>query len=152
VIIRSARESDIPGMMDVRNTVKENRLVDPSIITEDLCRSYILERGKGWVCLRDDVVAGFGIVDFQDNNIWALFIRPEYEGYGCGSKLHDILLDWYFAKAEGPVWLSTDPKTRAEAFYLNKGWTKTGTTENGEVRFEMSREAWQARHIKQESE
>ena len=129
-------------MMKVRNSVKENRLTDPSIITEEMVLTYITERGKGWICEDDRELVAFGIVDMIDDNIWALFVNPETEGYGIGSALHDLLLKWFFAAKDGPLWLGTDPDTRAAEFYKNKGWVRTEMRENGELRFEMTREVY----------
>ena len=150
MIIRSAKESDITAILHLRNKLEENQLVNPTLITAELCRSYAMERGKGWVCYRHDELAGFGIVDFQDRHIWALMVQPQYEDFACSGKLHDILLDWYFASADGPLWLGTNQV--AEDFFTGKGWHKAGITEDGEVRFEITKQKWQERHIREEAE
>jgi hypothetical protein len=59
--------------------------------------------------------------------------------------MHDAMMDWFFANEVDNVWLSTDPDTRAEAFYRKAGWTATGVKANGEIRFEMSRDRWLSR-------
>ena len=99
-------------------------------------------RGKGWVCEVDGAVIGFAIADLAGRNIWALFIRPEYERMGIGRKLHQLMLDWYFSKTIDTVWLSTAPHSRAEYFYRTAGWQEAGLYGKGEIKFEMSREAW----------
>jgi len=50
-------------------------------------------RGKGWVCKVDGEVVGFAIVDLKEHNIWALFLRPEFEGMGIGKELHRLMID-----------------------------------------------------------
>jgi GNAT superfamily N-acetyltransferase len=50
-------------------------------------------RGKGWVCEINNEIVGFSIADLKGNNIWALFLRPEFEKLGIGKRLHDIMLD-----------------------------------------------------------
>lgn len=126
-------------MMKVRNSVKENRLTDPLVFTEELVHNYITERGMGWICEDDSELVAFGIVDMIDDNIWALFVNPETEGYGIDSAMHDLLLKWFFAAKAGPLWLGTNPDTRAEEFYKNKGWVRTEVQDNRELRFEMTR-------------
>ena len=87
-------------------------------------------------------IVGFAIVDLQANNIWALFLKPEFEKRGIGKKLHDIMLDWYFKQTKNNVWLGTSPNTRAEIFYRKLGWTEIGTHGKGEIKFEMKFNDW----------
>ncbi len=135
---REARPEDIEQMQRVRNAVQENKLSDPGLVTYQDYMDYLFVRGKGWVCEADGMITGFAIADIQEDNIWALFVLPEFEGKGIGSRLHDLMLHWYFAQNKNRVWLSTAPGTRAEAFYRRKGWIEMGTHGNGEVKFEKS--------------
>ena len=96
MIYRKATTDDIPQIQIVRNSVKENQLSDPNLITDELVKKFITERGTGLVCEIDDTIVGFSIVDFIENNVWALFLLPEYEGKGIGKKLHQLILDEYF--------------------------------------------------------
>jgi GNAT superfamily N-acetyltransferase len=115
------------------------------LVTDADCEEYITVRGKGWVCEVDKKIIGFSIADLKENNIWALFVDPEYEGKGIGRKLHAIMLNWYFSKTHSTVWLGTSPGTRAEAFYRIAGWKEVGTQANGEIKFEMNYEQWSRR-------
>ncbi len=139
--IREATISDIPAIMDIRFSVTENVLANPDLVTDADCAAYLTQRGKGWVCEIDDQVVGFAIVDFQENNVWALFVRPEYVEMGIGKKLHNIMLDAFFAQTEEVLWLSTEPGTRAEQFYRLQGWTEAGM-KGEEVKFEMRVGDW----------
>lgn len=140
--IREARAEDIPRIQIIRHSVKENILSDPNLVTDADCEEYITKRGKGWVCEMDNLVVGFAIADIQDNNIWALFILPEFEKMGIGKKLHDTMLKWYFSQTGKTVWLSTSPNTRAETFYRKAGWKEVGNYGKGEIKFEMSFINW----------
>lgn len=142
MIFREATVDDIQQMQVVRNSVKENILSNPAIVTDMDCEDYIIRRGKGWVCEIGNSIIGFAIADLEQNNIWALFLQPEYEGKGIGKKLHDIMLDWYFSKTSRSVWLSTAPRTRAEIFYRRCGWKETGIHGRGEIKFEMTYDDW----------
>ena len=135
---REAQVTDIPQMMEIRNSVKENQLSDPSLISFDDYETFISNRGKGWISLEGELVTGFAVVDLVEHNIWALFVRPGYEGKGIGTKLQQIMLSWYFMQTSHPVWLSTSPGTRAEKFYRKSGWQETGSYGKGEIRFERS--------------
>jgi len=146
MLIREATVNDIPAIQNVRHTVRENVLSDPSLVPDSAVEDYLTRRGKGWVCERNKVVVGFAIADLQDHNIWALFLRPEAEGKGIGKALHNRMLDWYFSQTNETVWLSTAPKSRAEGFYRKMGWTETGQYGKGEIRFEMDAATWQAQN------
>lgn len=139
---REAQTADIPEIMSVRMSVKENVLSNPDLVTEGDCEEYINRRGKGWVCEIEGIVVGFSIADLKDHNIWALFVRPEYEGIGIGKKLHHLMLQWYFSQTEETVWLSTAPHSRAETFYRKNGWKEVGIYGKGEIKFEMTADDW----------
>ncbi len=143
MIFREAKISDIPQLMRVRFAVKENVLSNPLLVTEKDCEEFLFHRGKGWVCEIDNVVVGFAIVDLKDNNVWALFVQPGFDGKGIGKRLHDDMLDWYFRQTDNTIWLGTSPNTRAEKFYKKAGWKETGTRKNGEIKFEMTKNDWE---------
>jgi len=142
MMFREAHISDIEQIQIVRNAVKENTLSNPALVPDSDVEDYIMKRGKGWVCIIEDVVVGFSIADLVDHNIWALFVHPNYEAKGIGKKLHDLMLDWYFNQTSETVWLGTSPDTRAELFYRKKGWEEVGLHGNGEIKFEMTEEKW----------
>lgn len=142
MIIREAKTEDIKQIQIVRNSVIENTLSDPALVTDEDCKEFITVRGKGWVCEIDNEIVGFSIVDLKDNNIWALFLNPKFEKQGIGKQLHDIMLDWYFEQTKEKVWLGTSPKTRAEMFYRKAGWKEIGTHGNAEIKFEMTHDDW----------
>jgi GNAT superfamily N-acetyltransferase len=142
MIFREAVIGDIPQIQEVRNSVKENVLSDPGLVTDQDCADFLTIRGRGWVCVINEIIVGFSIADLQDNNIWALFVRPEYEGLGIGLKLHQFMLDWYFDQGKENVWLGTAPNSRAEYFYRKAGWRTCGTHGKGEIKFEMNAEEW----------
>ena len=142
--LRPAVLSDIPQIMDVRFSVKENRLSDPSAVTAEDCVPFLTTRGKGWVYEEESQILGFAVVDCQERNIWALFVRPEAAGKGIGRQLHDAMLNWYFAQHQETLWLGTDPGTRAEGFYRKAGWQFAGPHHHGEVKFEMTARAWKS--------
>ena len=146
--IREAKIDDIKQIQIVRNSVKENTLSNPNLVTDEDCKEFMTIRGKGWVCEIEDEIVGFSIADLKGNNIWALFLKPEFEKKGIGKQLHDIMLDWYFKQTMDNVWLGTAPNTNAAMFYRKAGWTEIGLQENGEIKFEMKYLDWINKHRK----
>lgn len=142
MIFRVAKLEDIRQIQIVRNSVKENPLSNPNLVTDQDCEEFMFKRGKGWVCEIENNIIGFAIADLVENNIWALFLHPDYEKKGIGRKLHDMMLDWYFSKRD-KVWLGTAPGTRAEIFYEKSGWCRAGIY-GKELKFEMTAEQWNA--------
>lgn len=139
---REANIDDVEQIQIVRNKVNENKLSNHNQLTDDDCAEYLSIKGKGWVCECNKRIVGFSIADLKENNIWALFVHPEFEGKGIGKRLHDIMLRWYFENITNTVWLSTSPKTRAEEFYRRQGWNECGITNHGEIKFIMNYDEW----------
>jgi len=142
--IRTAELRDIDKIQVIRNLVKENRLSDPNLVPDKDVEDYMMRRGKGWVCEIDNAIVGFAIADLVENNIWALFIHPDFERIGIGKKLHDEMINWYFSQTDKTVWLGTAPDTRAELFYRKAGWKEAGLHGKGEIKFEMTKEEWES--------
>ena len=59
-------------------------------------------------------------------DIWALFVRPEYEGRGIGTALMTLVEAWMFEQGLEALTLSTAPGTRAERLYQRRGWEDGG--------------------------
>ncbi len=146
MIFREAEINDIRQIQLVRHSVKENVLSNPALVTDDDCEEFLTRRGKGWVCEIDNRIIGFAIADLKENNIWALFVHPEFEGKGIGDKLHEIMLNWYFNQDKENVWLGTSPKTKAEKFYRKHGWRETGVHGKNEIKFEMTFDEYNTIH------
>lgn len=142
MIIREAKINDIKQIQVVRNSVTENALSNPNLVTDEDCEEFITKRGKGWVCEIDKQIVGFAIADLKVHNIWALFLDPKFEKKGIGQQLHKTMLDWYFTQTKEKVWLGTAFNTRAEQFYRKAGWTEVGTNGTEEIKFEMTYDDW----------
>ncbi len=65
MMIRPATIDDIQQIQIVRNSVTENTLSNPNLVTDDDCAAFITERGKGWVCEIDQQIVGFAIADLK---------------------------------------------------------------------------------------
>lgn len=140
---RQATFSDYEALHAVRIAVHENVLVNTGLVTLKHYKEMLEQKGCGWIC--EDATgraAGFAIVDSSRNNIWALFVHPDYEGKGIGRRLHQFMLDWSFENNSDKLWLTTTPDTRAENFYLRAGWERKGLEPDGEVRLEITKNIW----------
>ena len=138
-MLREARIEDIPQIQRVRNSVKENILSDPSLVSDADCEEYITKRGKGWVYEVEERIVAFAIVDLREHNVWALFVDPAFEKRGIGKQLHDVMMTWYFEQSKETCWLSTAPGTRAEQFYRKAGWQEDGMYSAKEIKFVKKR-------------
>lgn len=142
MIFIEATTTDIPQMQLIRNAVKENVLSNPSLVKDNDYIDFLINRGKGWVCIVEDKIVGFAICDLLENNIWALFVHPNFEKRGIGKTLHNIMMNWYFAQQKESCWLSTEPNSRAEKFYTMQGWIALGVYGKGETKFELNKQNW----------
>jgi GNAT superfamily N-acetyltransferase len=138
---REAGLADIPALREIRAAVRENRLSDPGRITAEMIADYLTTLGKGWVCEQEGAVLGFSFAASRSESIWALFVRPGYEGRGIGTRLLELATAWLFANGCAKVVLGTAPNTRADHFYQAQGWTRGELLANGEVFYSLEREA-----------
>jgi len=123
-------------MMELRLSVLENRLSDPSRVTAEDCLRYV-ERGYMWVWEEDSTILGISAGDWRTGGIWALFVRPGHEGRGIGRALFGSACDQLMRAGFRTLQLSTDPDTHAARFYRAAGWRETGRTAEGELIFEF---------------
>jgi GNAT superfamily N-acetyltransferase len=136
--LRPAVAADIPGIQRVRASVRENRLVS-TVITDNDVRVMIERDGRGWVVEASREVVGFSVGNAVNGNLWALFVRPEHERRGYGRALHDAAVAWLWSRGIDRLWLTTEPRTRAQRFYEAAGWALVGETDRGELFYERRR-------------
>jgi GNAT superfamily N-acetyltransferase len=135
---RPAELADIPVLMEIRDAVRENRLVTLRIGAEDYVRALSVD-GRAWVCEADGRLVGFGCGRPAKKDVWALFVLPEHEGKGIGTALLTRVETWLFEQGLDTITLSTAPGTRAEHLYRHRGWKEAGVTEGGELLFRLTR-------------
>ena len=132
--VREAMEADIPAMMELRLSVRENQLFDPGQVTAADCLAYV-ERGHMWVWEEDGEILGISASTCDTGWIWALFVRPGHEGRGIGRALFAVACAALISAGHRTLRLSTDPDTRAVRFYRAAGWHEAGRTSEGELIF-----------------
>ncbi len=133
--VRPATSDDIPAMHNIRISVRENQLSDPTRITEQDYLPYV-GLGSAWVAVDDAQILGFAAVDAGTASVWALFVDPRSERLGAGRALHQRMLEWAIQHGIKKLSLTTGAGTRAERFYRRESWIDAGTADAGEVRLE----------------
>ena len=126
-------------MHRVRMSVQENRLTSTRLSERDYLVA-IEATGRGWVLELEGNIVAFAVGNAANGSLWALFVEPGHEGNGYGRELHDTMIEWLWDQGHDRLWLTTEPGTRAEHFYLAAGWRRAGVTDSGEIRFELSRQ------------
>ncbi|NJO35109.1 MAG: GNAT family N-acetyltransferase [Rhodospirillales bacterium] len=143
IVFREASAADLPGIAHVRTSVTENLLTPAQLesrgITNASVAAAFLADSKGWVAGRNGRIVAFSIADRASQSIFALFVLPECEGRGLGSRLLDLALQWLWQNQAQTVWLSTGPGTRAARFYERRGWVCTGREAGGDPRYALQR-------------
>lgn len=139
MIFREADVGDIPSLSEVRLSVTENALSDPQRITPEMYADYLSVSGKGWLCEVNGQVVGFSVASLGDASIWALFVKPGFEGRGIGTRLLGLATGWLFHMGASSVSLSTGAGTRADRLYQRQGWKRGEIRPGGEVDYRLDR-------------
>jgi len=137
MVFREATIKDIPAIAEIRLSVTENVLSDPRKLTPEICADYLSVSGKGWLCKVDGEVVGFSIASLRDASIWALFVKPGYEGRGIGTSLLKLATGWLFSMGVSTISLSTGENTRADRLYERQGWKRGEIRTDGEVGYQL---------------
>jgi ribosomal protein S18 acetylase RimI-like enzyme len=134
-MLRPALLEDIPAMHALRLGVRENRLSDPSKVTQADYERRLAQPGASWIVEVNGSIAGFAIADFPSRSVWALFVQQCFEGQGIGRSLLQQVTQSLEAAGPGTIHLSTEEGTRAARLYAAAGWTRHGQLPNGEIHF-----------------
>jgi GNAT superfamily N-acetyltransferase len=140
IVFREATKSDLPGIANVRLAVLENAATAAELEQRGITNASVAASfdgdSRGWVAEAGTEIVAFSIADRRSRSIFALFVLPDHEGCGLGSRLLALALGWLGENGVDSAWLTTDPDTRAARFYAHKGWVQVGIAPNGELRFE----------------
>lgn len=139
MVFREAKVEDIPALSGIRLSVTENVLSDPRKVTPEMYAAYLSQSGKGWLCEVGGEAVGFSVASRRDASIWALFVRPGYEGRGIGTRLLKLATDWLFEMGAPSISLSTGANTRADRLYERQGWERGEIKPDGEVVYRLDR-------------
>ena len=143
---RVATARDIPALFSVRTSVRENhldlaQLAERGVTPRSVAGMLSGGDARTWVVEEDGAVVAFSMADARTGTLFALFVRPEFEGRGHGRALLAAAERWLFEAGWETIWLQTgrDPDIRAHGFYRAAGWTLVGDADHEDVRYEKLR-------------
>ncbi len=80
---------------------------------------------------------GFTCVNHQTGLVWALFVIEAAQGRRHGTALLGAAMARLREAGHRQAFLSTDRGTKAERFYLARGWQQMGVSMQGEAVFRL---------------
>lgn len=144
ITLRPATADDIELLFDIRTSVQQNHLTREQLhalgITALALADAINAAPCAWVAEADRQAVGFAMVDLDEGELFALFIRPNFEARGIGRLLLQQAEQALF-QHHALIHLTTDgdEATRANGFYRRHGWLASGAVDDRDVRFEKHR-------------
>ena len=135
-MIRPATRDDLPRIWEVRHGTAENRLTDPSLVT-DAEVAWYLDEAVFLVSEDEAGVQGFACANHQTGYVWALFVIDGAHGRGHGTALLDEATKRLRQAGHRQAFLTTGKDTKAAAFYRSRGWRQTGVDIRGEAVFRL---------------
>jgi len=138
---RRARSDDAAELFRVRVSVRDNHQDEVELATlgvtrESLARMLESDDACGWCAELPEGIVGFAIARRSERDLFALFVEPGFEGRGLGSTLLDFAVEWLSAGGAETLRLTTGRGTKAQSFYLNRGWVDIGTPSSEVVMLE----------------
>jgi GNAT superfamily N-acetyltransferase len=142
VTVRATVVEDVETLFDIRTSVSQNHLSREELaamgITPETAAAAIASGERhGWIAELDGFAAAFSMADAQEGTVFAMFVRPGYEGRGLGRLLMAEAEAFLFER-HAVIWLTTDGReeVRANGFYRRLGWKMAGAAEGEDVRCE----------------
>lgn len=140
--IRPASVTDVSAMFKVRSSVAENTMTADELsaigVTPEAIALAIESGPCAWVSTIDEEVVGFAMVDLDDACLFALFVLPEHEGRGIGTRLTQTCESALFERHPA-AWLETAAGSRAARLYRHLGWGSEVEIGGGDIRLEKQR-------------
>ena len=100
--LRRATRADLPRIREVRHGTAENRLTDPSLVTDGEVEWYLNE--AIFLVSEDEAgVQAFTCVNHHTGYVWALFVIDEAQGRGHGTTLLDWAMEQLRQLDSGPI-------------------------------------------------
>ena len=128
-------------MFAVRTSVRENLLDEEQMRRLGITRQSVAEglrsKLRGWIVEDSRRVIAFSLADRETSSIFALFVTPEFQGLGHGSRLLDAAVDWLWRQGKQCIELSTGARSQAVGFYERRGWRKVELLKSGEWRMAL---------------
>ncbi|MDX9667935.1 GNAT family N-acetyltransferase [Pseudomonas sp. P5_152] len=141
---RMATVEDVESLFEIRTSVAQNHLsreqMDALGITAQVLNSAIKEGPCVWIAEVDERPVAFSMIDRDEGEVFAMFVRPAYENRGLGRLLMAAAEAELF-RAHERIFLVTDGRQeiRANGFYQRLGWTVVDRVDARDVRYEKRR-------------
>lgn len=135
--LRAATRADLPRIQAVRHGTSENRLTDPSRVT-DAEVAWYMDEAVFLVSEDEGGVQGFVCANHQTGYIWALFVSDAAQGRGHGTALLDAALGHLRRIGHRQAFLTTGADTRAAVFYRTRKWRFMGNNLRGQAVFVLT--------------
>lgn len=143
--IRIADEADVPVLFEIRTSVRENHQSREGLavigVTPESVAGMLRTTSRAWVAEVEGQPVAFSMADAGVGTIFAMFVRPGFEGRGLGRALMREAEAWLFGQGWEEIWLLTgsDPAIRSNGFYQHLGWRFVGIQEDGENKYVKGR-------------
>jgi len=143
--IRVATEADVESLFDIRTSVLENHQSRADLarvgVTPDSVAQMLHSSSRAWIASERKQDVAFSMADASEATVFAMFVRPAFEGRGLGRILMKRAEEWLFAQGCVEIWLLTDANrdVRANGFYRHLGWDDAGIQQDGQVKFTKTR-------------
>lgn len=141
---RMATVEDVESLFEIRTSVTQNHLsreqMDALGITPQVLRSAINEGPCVWIAEVDERPVAFSMIDRDEGEVFAMFVRPAFENRSLGRLLMAAAEAELF-QAHERIFLVTDGRQeiRANGFYQRLGWTVVARVDAQDVRYEKRR-------------
>ncbi|NEQ50870.1 MAG: GNAT family N-acetyltransferase [Leptolyngbya sp. SIO3F4] len=143
MLIRTAQQTDIETLFEIRTSVIENHQSREEIaalgITPESVATMLQTDCCAWIAELDSKPAGFAIANKTEKTIFGVFVLPSFENCGAGRCLMQAAETWLWGHGIDEIWLVTgnDPSLRAYGFYLHLNWIAAGVETDGDFEGEM---------------
>ncbi len=141
--VRIAGASDVPALFAIRLSVAENAMTLNELadagVTPQSVEDALKANARAWLAETGSEPAAFAMADNDDGCIFAMFVKPGFEGRGFGRALM-AEAEHYLSRNHPLLWLHTgaDMRLRAHGFYRRLGWRMVGPAGSDELRYEKA--------------
>lgn len=141
--LRIATAADVEALFDIRTSVTQNHLSREQMaqmgIDAETLASLLSAAPCAWLAEVDGRPVAFSMIDLDDACLFAVFVRPAFEGRGLGTAVLRPAEQALFAR-HARIWLVTDGRqdVRANGFYQRHGWAVSEALDDGDLRYEKA--------------
>ena len=140
--IRAAIPADAELLFEIRCAVRENLMTREQLAAKDITPVTVAQMiASGdfvtFIAEQNELATGFSMAQISQGYVFGLFVLPGCEGQGFGGALLDAVETALRDRGICELWLTTgaDPATRANGFYVRRGWRADGLAPDGQLRY-----------------